>query len=136
MGEASIFLSNLALIATLKSAKAEPSTAAIFHLSGKWICRARLLVKRGDCQVSVPSLTHSEVVRVRDRPNIPKPWTVSDLNAAGLVDALIAIGHERQQIMEAMKAALLRGDDDAALEHAHELTALPSHKSPASVVRT
>lgn len=93
--------------------------------------------ERGDCQVSVP-LTHSEVIRVRDRPNIPKPCTASDaeVNPAGLVDALIAIGRERQRIMDAMKAALRRGDDVAALAHARELTGLPSQKSPVSSVTT
>ena len=108
-----------------------------FHLSGKWLYRASLEAVRGDYQISVP-LTHSGMIRVRDRPNIPKPATVSDAeaNSAGLVDALIAIEHERQRIMEAMRAILLRGDDDAALEHARELTGLPTHKSPVSAVTT
>jgi hypothetical protein len=75
---------------------------------------------------------------VRDRPNIPQPCTVSDaaVNPAGLVDALIDIGRERQRIMEAMKAALLRGEDVAAREHARELTDLPSQTSPVSSVTT
>jgi len=36
-------------------------------------------------------LTHSEVIRVRDQPNIPKACAVSDaeVNTAGLVDALV-----------------------------------------------
>jgi hypothetical protein len=86
--------------------------------------------ERGDWRVSVP-LTHSEVIRVRDRPNIPKPCTVSDaeVNPTGLVDELIDIGRERQRIMEAMKAALLRGDDVVALEHARQLTGLPTKRS-------
>jgi hypothetical protein len=76
-------------------------------------------------------LTHSEVIRVQDRPNIPKPCTVSDaeVNPTGLVDALIDIGRERQRIMEAMKAALLRGDDVVALEHARQLTGLSTKRS-------
>jgi len=56
------------------------------YLSGKWFYRARLDAERGDCQVSV-TLTHSEVIRVRDRPNIPKSCTASDaeVNPACLV---------------------------------------------------
>jgi hypothetical protein len=68
-----------------------------------------------------------------------KSNTVSNseaLSGAGLVDAILEIGRERQRIMEAMKAALLRGDDDAALEHARELTGLPRHKSPVSGITT
>jgi hypothetical protein len=57
-------------------------------------------------------------------------------SGAGLVDALLEIGRERQRIMEAMKAALLRDDDEAALEHARELTGLPSRKSPLTAVTT
>lgn len=88
---------------------------------------------RRDYQISVTQ-TRSEMIRVRDRSNIPKPAIVSDseANSAGLV----AIEDERQRIMEAMKATLLRGDDDAALEHARELTGLPTHKSPVSAVTT
>jgi hypothetical protein len=51
------------------------------------------------------------------------------LLGAGLVDVLLEIGRERQRVMEAMKAALLRGDDDAALERARELTGLPTKSS-------
>jgi len=43
----------------------------------------------------------------------------------GLVDVILEIGRERQRIMEAMKVALLRGDDPEALECARELTGLP-----------
>jgi len=56
------------------------------------------------------------------------------VNTAGLVDALIDIGRERARILEAMKAALLSGDDAEALERARELTGLPSQKSPVSSV--
>jgi hypothetical protein len=44
-------------------------------------------------------LTLSEVIRVRDRPNIPNPCTVSDpeVDPAGIVHALIVIGRERQR---------------------------------------
>jgi hypothetical protein len=58
------------------------------------------------------------------------------ISSSGLIDILLEIGRERQRIMEAMKAALLRGDDDAALEHAGELTGLPSRKSPVTAVTT
>lgn len=57
-------------------------------------------------------------------------------SSSGLIDVLLEIGRERQRIMEAMKAALLRGDDDATLEHARELTGLPSRKSPVTAVTT
>ena len=57
----------------------------------------------------------------------------------GLVDLVLEIGRERQRIMEAMKAALLRGDDDAALEYVRQLTGLPTtrttHPSPSTQVR-
>jgi hypothetical protein len=42
-----------------------------------------------------------------------------------LVDVILEIGRERQRIVEAMKVALLRGDDPEALECARELTGLP-----------
>lgn len=94
--------------------------------------------ERGDRQVSVP-LTHSEVIRVRDRPNIPKPSTVFDaeVNPPDLVDSLIDIGRERARILEAMKAALVRGDDVVALKHARQLTGLPTKRSidPSSSTR-
>jgi hypothetical protein len=38
--------------------------------------------------------------------------------AGGLIDTVIEIGQERARIMEAMRAALLRGDDAEALERA------------------
>jgi hypothetical protein len=80
--------------------------------------------ERGDGQVSVP-LTHSEVIRVRDAHSL-SPADKEASASSGLVEVLLTIGLERQRIMEAMKAALLSGDDDAALEHARELTGLPS----------
>jgi hypothetical protein len=46
----------------------------------------------------------------------------------GLVDALMEIGQERQKILVAMKAALLRGDDDEALERARQLTGIPTKR--------
>jgi hypothetical protein len=52
-------------------------------------------------------------------------------SSTGLVDVLLEIGRERQRIMEAMK-----GDDDAALEHACDLTGLPSRKSRVTAVTT
>ena len=48
--------------------------------------------------------------------------------AGGLIDTVIEIGQERARIMEAMRAALLRGDDAEALERARELTGLPLKK--------
>jgi hypothetical protein len=80
-------------------------------------------------------LTHSEVIRVRDAHSL-SPADKEASTSSGLVDVLLTIGREHQRIMEAMKAALLRGDDDAALEHATELTGLTSQKSPASAVTT
>lgn len=47
----------------------------------------------------------------------------------GLVDALMEIGKKRATILEAMKDALLRGDEDEALERARELTGLPSKRA-------
>jgi hypothetical protein len=49
----------------------------------------------------------------------------------GLIDVLMEIGQEREKILVAMKEALLRGDDDEALERARELTGLP-RKRPAA----
>ena len=48
-----------------------------------------------------------KVMHVRYRPNISDTCTVSDdeFNASGLVDAPGAIGHERKQIVERVKAA-------------------------------
>jgi hypothetical protein len=51
-------------------------------------------------------------------------------NHSGLLDALMEIGQERQKILVAMKEALLRGDDDEALERARELTGLPTKRAP------
>jgi len=45
--------------------------------------------------------------------------------SSGLIDALMEIGKERANILEAMKAALLRGDEDEALERARDLMGLP-----------
>jgi hypothetical protein len=53
-----------------------------------------------------------------------KTESASDVSA-GLVDALIEIGTERQRVLGAMKEALIRGDDGEALERARELTGLP-----------
>lgn len=44
----------------------------------------------------------------------------------GLVDVLMEMGQERAKILAAMKAALVRGDEEEALERARELTGLPS----------
>ena len=84
--------------------------------------------ERRDCQASALP-THSEVIRVRDRPNIPKPRTVSP---AALNAALISTMLARQGSTEAI--AGLRGDDEAAHEHERELRDLP--KTLVSVVRT
>jgi hypothetical protein len=46
----------------------------------------------------------------------------------GLVDVLVELGQQRARIMEAMRAALLRGDDAEALERARELTGVPLKK--------
>ena len=43
----------------------------------------------------------------------------------GLLDTLIEISRERAEIVEAMKEALVRGDEDEALERARELMGLP-----------
>jgi len=48
---------------------------------------------------------------------------------AGLVDAIIAIGRERQRLMESLRDALLNGDDAEALERAREPTGLPTKRS-------
>jgi len=47
----------------------------------------------------------------------------------GLVDVIMEIGQVRAKILAAMKAALVRGDEEEALERARELTGLPSKKS-------
>jgi hypothetical protein len=69
---------------------------------------------------------------VRAGPNISNPRNKS--NAAfpsangGVVDVLIEIGQERARILEAMKDALVRGDETQALEYARELTGLPTKR--------
>ena len=50
----------------------------------------------------------------------------------GLVDVLIEIGQKRARILEAMKEALVRGDNAEALEYARELAGLPK-KNPLAV---
>jgi hypothetical protein len=49
-------------------------------------------------------------------------------SADGVIDAITEIARERTEILESMKAALLRGDDDEALERARELTGLPTKR--------
>lgn len=49
--------------------------------------------------------------------------------ADGVMDAITEIARERTKILESMKAALLRGDDDEALERARELTGLPTKRT-------
>lgn len=46
--------------------------------------------------------------------------------SSGLVDVLLKIGRERQRLMKSLRESLLSGDDAEALEHARELTGLPS----------
>jgi hypothetical protein len=46
----------------------------------------------------------------------------------GVLDAVIEIGQQREKILVAMREALVRGDDDEALERARELTGLPSKR--------
>jgi hypothetical protein len=46
-----------------------------------------------------------------------------------MVDVLIEIGQKRAKILEAMKEALVLGDDEEALERARELTGLPSKRT-------
>jgi hypothetical protein len=48
--------------------------------------------------------------------------------AGGLIDTVIEISQERARIMEATRAALLRGDGAEALERARELTGVPLKK--------
>jgi len=50
-------------------------------------------------------------------------------SADGVMDAITEIARERTKILESMKAALLRGDDDEALERARELTGLPMKRT-------
>jgi hypothetical protein len=49
-----------------------------------------------------------------------------EASPGGVVDVLVELGQQRARIMEAMRAALLRGDDAEALERARELTGLPT----------
>jgi hypothetical protein len=54
-------------------------------------------------------------------------------SASGLVDVLIKIGRKRARILEAMRRALLDGDDAEALERARELTGLPRKRLGGSI---
>jgi hypothetical protein len=47
----------------------------------------------------------------------------------GLIDAVVQIGQERAKILEAMKEALVCGDEHEALERARGLTGVPSNRS-------
>jgi hypothetical protein len=49
--------------------------------------------------------------------------------SGALIDAVMEISRERAKILLAMKEALLRGDEDEALERARELTGLPSKRT-------
>jgi len=53
-------------------------------------------------------------------------------NADAVIDAISEIARERTKILEAMRAALLRGDDEEALERARELTGLPPKQAKTS----
>jgi hypothetical protein len=76
-----------------------------------------------------PTISNS---REKSNPtvSVSEEATVKD----GLVDAILEIGRECQRIMEGVKAALLRGDNVAALEHARELTGLSSKQKTASSI--
>lgn len=50
-------------------------------------------------------------------------------SARGVIEAVTKIARERTQILESMKAALVRGDDEEALEKARELTGLPPKRT-------
>jgi hypothetical protein len=52
------------------------------------------------------------------------------LDPSALLDAVVEIGQARAKILVAMKAALVRGDNDEAVERARELTGLPSKRPP------
>jgi hypothetical protein len=71
---------------------------------------------------SGPNITNS-----RKKSNAAFPST-----NAGVVDVLIEIGQERARILEAMKEALVRGDDSEALELARDLTDLPRKNASAA----
>jgi|GEM_PF-4974141 len=68
--------------------------------------------------------------KTKSAPEIDLDTPLTKENVSGVVDAVIAVSKERAKILEAMKAALLRGDDDEALERARELTGLPLKRSP------
>ena len=59
---------------------------------------------------------------------MPVPDGETPVNHSSLLDALLEIGQERAKILVAMKEALLRGDDDEALERARELAGLPTKR--------
>lgn len=75
---------------------------------------------------------------IADSSEKPNPTDFVPVNGQsnGLVDVLMQIGRERQQRMESLRDGLLRGDDTEALEHARELTGLPSRNSPATAITT
>jgi hypothetical protein len=66
----------------------------------------------------------AEVTAVQADPTV-SPADKEASASRGLVDVLIEIRQERARILEAMKEALVRGDETEALEHARELTGLP-----------
>src|SRR5258707_15394408 len=78
-----------------------------------------LTLRRGDAMRSDANLSHSRrPLQQKHEPNV----------SSGLVDALIEISQERAKILEAMKQALLDGDDAEVLERARQLTGLPPRK--------
>ena len=46
-----------------------------------------------------------------------------------VIDTITEIARERTKILESMRAALLRGDDEEALDRARELTGLPPKRT-------
>jgi hypothetical protein len=66
-------------------------------------------------------------MRPQQRGLLPDGETPVDENS--VLDAVLEIGKERRKIVVAMREALLRGDDDEALERARELTGLPTKRA-------
>jgi hypothetical protein len=52
--------------------------------------------------------------------NVVIPWS-----SAGIVDAILAVGHQRQALLDQVRSALMSGNDIVALRFARQLCGLP-----------
>ncbi len=69
-----------------------------------------------------------ELVRVADAPTVELPTTEAEVES--IVEAVLAAGVERRQLLDRLKAALLGGEQAQALMLARELCNLQQEEAP------